>query len=74
VVFSEIYFLFQVQFVSIHFCIEAVVFFEDTCQRAYPSVDTAPMSYTLTSIELRHNVFQMLLPKRLDRSALQLLD
>jgi hypothetical protein len=62
-VFSKFDFLLEFQIVSIHFCIEAVVLFEDTCQRSYASVDTAPMSYALTGIDLRHYILEVLLPE-----------
>jgi hypothetical protein len=74
VIFSEVDLFLQFQIVSIHLCIETVILFEDTCQGSYSSVDTAPMSYTFTGINLWHYVFEVLLPKRLNRSTLQSLD
>jgi hypothetical protein len=62
-VFSELNFFLKFQIISIHLCIKAVVFFEDTSQRAYSSVDTAPMSYALTGIKLWQYVLQVLLSK-----------
>lgn len=58
-VFAEFNFLFQLQFISIHFSVETVVLFKHTCQGSYPRVDSAPVSDRFARVDFGNHVFEM---------------
>jgi hypothetical protein len=60
-IISEVDLLFQFQVVRIHLSIKTMVLFEHTRQGSYPSIDSAPVSYTLPSVDFWHDILEMLL-------------
>ena len=69
-IFAELDFLVQLQFVGVHLGVEAVVLLKHTSQRSYPCIDSAPVGDSLAGVDFRNDIFEMCLAIRLDRSAL----
>lgn len=69
-IFPKIYLLLQIQLISIHLSIEAIIFFQYACQASRARVDSTPVRNGLRSVDFRGDVLEMTLAKFLDWDAL----
>lgn len=60
----------QTSFIHIYLCIKTTVDFKDNRQSSCLDVNPAPMRNILRGVDLRRDVVDMTLPKRLDRNTL----
>lgn len=58
-IFPKVNVLFEIQFIGIHFGVEAIVFFQYARQASNPGINGTPMGNSLASIHLRYDIFQV---------------
>jgi hypothetical protein len=70
-VFPKVNVLFKIQFVGVHFGVEAIILFQNARQASNSGINGTPMGNSLASVHFRYDIFQVTFAKRFDRNALQ---